>query len=339
MALPELAEVLAAKVLGAAHLDELLDHDAVDAVVLFSSVAGVWGASNQGAYSAANAFLDALAQRRCALGGRTVSIAWGPWNAGMVTQEGAGEQLRRGGLPPMEISSAVSMLDQIITRNEPCPVVVDVDWQRFVPSYTTQRPRPFLRDLPDVRRMVGVEPDTVGAKDASLVRRLAELPEDDRNRAVLDLVLLQVAGVLGYASPNEVDEQRAFKEIGFDSLTAVQLRNRLAKATGLRLPVTLVFDYPTPAGLAAHLRAEVADEVPTVYDAAFAQFDRLESMLSAVPQDDAALGQLAARVQELLTRLTGTTGTEKAAETQTIETATDDELFDFINKQLGRRTE
>jgi polyketide synthase 12 len=331
-----LNEVLAAKVLGARHLDELVDHDTTS-VVLFSSISGVWGVGGQGAYSAANAYLDALAQRRHALGGRTVSVAWGPWDAGMVAVEGAAEQLRRGGLPPLPVRTALSALDGILAGTDSCPVFVDVDWARFFPSYSALRPSPFLQDLPDVRRLAGAGgPEPAGVPGAALVRRLAALPEEERDRAVLDLVAVQVAAVLGYASVDDVDETRAFKDIGFDSLTAVQLRNRLAAATELRLPVTLVFDYPTPVLLAGYLRARVAADVPTASDAALAELDRLESAVAAVSDGDDAHGELVNRLRGLLSRLTSGDGESGPDATTTLDGASDDELFDFINKQLGR---
>jgi polyketide synthase 12 len=134
-----------------------------------------------------------------------------------------------------------------------------------------------------------------------------------------------------------VDETRAFKDIGFDSLTAVQLRNRLSAATELRLPVTLVFDYPTPVLLAEFLRGEVADDVPSASDVALAELDRLESAITSVPDGHEAHGELVDRLRELLARLTsGESGSESQDATATLDAASDDELFDFINKQFGR---
>ncbi|HEY4006509.1 MAG TPA: SDR family NAD(P)-dependent oxidoreductase [Pseudonocardia sp.] len=332
-----LSEVLAAKVLGARYLDELLDHGSVS-LLLYSSVAGVWGVGGQGAYSAANAYLDALAQRRNALGGHTVSIAWGPWDAGMVAVQGAEERLRRGGLAPLAPSTALDALDGVVADTQSCSVVVEVDWPRFYPGYTAGRPSPFLRDLPDVRRLgATAESESTGGRGVALVRKLTSVPEEERDQLVLDLVRVQVAAVLGYESARDVDETRAFKDIGFDSLTAVQLRNRLRAATELRLPVTLVFDYPTPVLLAEFLRGEVAADVPSAADVALAELDRLESAITSVPDGHEVHGELVDRLRELLTRLTsGESGSEPQDATATLDDASDDELFDFINKQFGR---
>ena len=152
---------------------------------------------------------------------------------------------------------------------------------------------------------------------------------------VRDLVRAHVASVLGYPDANDVDDQRAFKELGFDSMTAVQLRNRLTKATGMRLPVTLVFDYPAPALIADYLLAEVAEQVPSPADAVVAELDRLETALSAVPPDDKTRDKLVGRVQDLLSRLSAP-AEEAEGDLQTLDAASDDELFDFINKRLGR---
>ncbi|OIJ90608.1 polyketide synthase [Streptomyces sp. MUSC 14] len=335
--LDEFGGILAAKVLGAAHLDELLDHDSVETVLLFGSISATWGVGNQSAYSAANSYLDALARERHDRGGHTVSVAWGPWEAGMLTDEGAADSLRRGGLPLLPVDTGLATLDRLVADDEPCPVVVRVDWARFHPRFTSLRPSPLLADLPDVRQLASTEGSGAGVRGGALIERLTALPEEDREPAVLDLVCAHVAAVLGYDSAEQVDRKRAFKEVGFDSLTAVQLRNRLNAATGLRLPVTLVFDYPTPAVLASFLRAEVAAGVPSAADLALAEFDRLEASLAAMPSDQEVRGLLVGRVQRLLGRLTGAGQTASAhGDVQTLEAASDDELFDFINEQLGR---
>jgi polyketide synthase 12 len=339
----EFGDILAAKVLGAAHLDELLDHDNIQTVLLFGSISATWGVGNQSAYSAANAYLDALARERHDRGGHTISVAWGPWEAGMLTHDKEmADSLRRGGLPLLPVDSGLATLDRIVVEDEPCPVVVRVEWPRFHSRFTSLRPSPLLADLPDVRRLSTAESPASAKRGEALIEKLTSLPEEDREPAVLDLVCAHVAAALGYDSPEQVDRKRAFKDVGFDSLIAVQLRDRLNAATGLRLPATLVFDYPNPTSLASFLRSEVATSVPSPTDAALAEFDRLEASLSAMSFEETEVRDvLVSRARGLLSRLSGTVQAASAEEgdVATLTAASDDELFNFINTQLGRQDE
>ncbi|MGK4578820.1 type I polyketide synthase [Kitasatospora sp. HPMI-4] len=259
----DLAAVIEAKAAGAAHLDALLAGTELDAFVTFSSIAGVWGSGGQAAYAAANAFLDALVESRRDRGLAGTSIAWGPWaEAGMAAGEAAEEHLRRFGLPVMAPGSALTGLQRALESGEATGIVADVDWARFVPSFTAARPRPLIGELPEVRQLSATGPDAAGStgengEAAGVKARLAGLSEADRDRALLELVRGEVAGVLGYPGAQSVEPARAFRALGFDSLTAVELRNRLNAACGLRLPASAVFDYPTPGALAEHLRDEL----------------------------------------------------------------------------------
>ncbi|MFD0417100.1 type I polyketide synthase [Streptomyces sp. NPDC127108] len=264
MTAADIADVLEAKVAGAAHLDALLDTGALDAFVLFSSNAGVWGSGSQGAYAAANAHLDALAEARRARGLTATSVAWGLWGGGSgMAGEDAEEALRRLGVTAMAPERAVAALAEAVAYDETFVAVADVDWERFAPAFTSVRPNPFIGDLPEARRaLTGPETATTPAAGtpatgSEWAQRLAALPAAEQERSVLDLVRAQAAAVLGYAGAEAVEPGRAFRELGFDSLTAVEVRNRLAAATGLKLPTTLVFDYPNAHILAAHLRREV----------------------------------------------------------------------------------
>ncbi|WP_431607862.1 type I polyketide synthase [Streptomyces griseocarneus] len=264
----ELAAVVSAKVAGAVHLDELLGDRPLDAFVLFSSVSGVWGSGSQAAYSAANAFLDSLAQRRRARGLAATAVAWGPWaEGGMAADGGAEEHLRRRGLPSLPPELAVGALQNAMDRGDTAVVVADVDWSRFAPSFTIGRPSPLLGDLPEVRTALasgaGRDDEAPGDGVLELTRRLAGLARDDRREALLELVRAEAAAVLGYtgaAGAAAVEPDRAFRELGFDSLTAVELRNRLGTVTGLKLPMTMVFDYPTPLALTEQLLADLLVE-------------------------------------------------------------------------------
>ncbi|MGX7825880.1 SDR family NAD(P)-dependent oxidoreductase [Actinokineospora sp. 24-640] len=242
-----LAAVLAAKVGGALNLDALCGD--VEAFVLFSSAAATWGGSGQGAYAAANAALDAIAVGRAARGLPATSIAWGAWAGAGMGDGGTGEALRRRGVLAMAAEPALAAMKHAVDTGEPCATVACVDWSRFAPTFTLHRPSPLLADLPEAR---AAEPEPAAGGE-TLRTDLAALPDYERRDRVLAVVRTQVAVVLGHAGAGEVEPGRPFRDLGFDSLSAVRLRDRLRAATGLPLPATAVFDHPTPALLAEHL--------------------------------------------------------------------------------------
>ncbi|MFF3020970.1 SDR family NAD(P)-dependent oxidoreductase, partial [Streptomyces sp. NPDC057939] len=344
----EVAAVLAAKVSGAEHLDELLGDTELDAFVLFSSIAGVWGSGGQGAYAAANAHLDALAQRRRDRGLTATAVAWGPWGeGGLVADDEAAGQLRRRGLPVMAPERSVAALQQALDADDTTVTVADVDWDLFVPAFTASRPRPLIADLPEVRRVLDAEEHAGGAggdegTEGAVDGLLAELrgaSADEAERTLLTLVRTHVAAVLGHDGAGTVEAGRAFKELGFDSLTAVELRTRLGAATGLRLPAALVFDHPTPAALAAHIRAELlgGDAEPVL--PALAEIDKLEFVLSSVPEEDAAeRARVTTRLEALLANWNRTERAALAREDEetVIESASAEDLFDIINNEFGK---
>ncbi|MCP3803255.1 type I polyketide synthase [Allokutzneria sp. A3M-2-11 16] len=241
-------EVLRAKVTGARHLDELFGE--LDAFVLFSSIAATWGSAGQGAYAAANAVLDDLAERRRARGLRATSIAWGPWAGGGMADGETGAELRRRGLRPLAPERATAALRRVLSLDETAVVVADVDWARFAPGFTAARPSTFFDALPEARDALR-QPEAHGQ---DLATRLAGAPPAERERIVVELVRESAAAALGHDSVAAIEPGKPFRELGFDSLTAVELRNRVTAATGLALPTTLAFDHPTPAALAEHLR-------------------------------------------------------------------------------------
>nr|WP_241911122.1 type I polyketide synthase [Streptomyces sp. DH-12] len=267
--LTDFDDVMHAKVEGARILDEIFAEDTLDAFVLFSSIAGVWGSGDHGAYAAANAHLDALAQQRRARGLTGTSIAWGvwaavnEWNDEHVHEGVDPERVRRQGLPFLDPQLAVLGMQQSLDDDEEFVAVADVAWDRFVPVFTSVRPSPFLTEVPEVRALAEAERRGADQTDgrtgpaSEFVRRLAALPAEERHRAVLDAVRAHTATALGHDSAEDVGPRRAFREAGLDSLTAVDLRNRLNKATGLRLPATVVYDHPTPLALAASVEREL----------------------------------------------------------------------------------
>jgi acyl transferase domain-containing protein/acyl carrier protein len=326
--LPEFAEIVAAKTTGARHLDALFGEgtEPLDAFVLFSSIAGVWGSGGQGAYGAGNAFLDALAEQRRARGLTATSVAWGPWAEGGMAAEGdAEEQLRRRGLPPMAPDLNMAAFQRVLSRREIAVTVADIDWERFAPAFTAARPRLLIDDLPQVRTILrgGGEgesadrgPDADGA--SALRERLAGLAAAEREDAVLEVVRTHVATALGHASADEVEAGRAFNELGFDSLTAVELRTRLGAATGLRLPTSLVFDYPNPAALAAHLLGELAPADTSGHGHAPAEVDldpqdaELRRTLATIPMSRIREAGLLDTLLQLADPQAATPGTSRA---------------------------
>ncbi|WP_344314613.1 SDR family NAD(P)-dependent oxidoreductase, partial [Streptomyces rhizosphaericus] len=259
MSLSDAAAVVSGKAAGAACLDALLGERELDAFVVFSSIAGVWGSGGQAAYGAANAYLDALVEDRRARGLAGTAVAWGPWaEGGMAAAEGVERELARRGLLALDPALALAALRGAIAGDDGVVTVADMDWERFAPSFTLGRPSPLIGDLPEVAKALEAVSASGGAHTAAGLReRLTGLTEAETDRVLLDLVRGHVAAVLGFAGGEVVEPARAFKELGFDSLTAVEFRNRLNAETGLVLPATLVFDYPSAAVLAGHLRAEV----------------------------------------------------------------------------------
>ncbi|WP_030892930.1 type I polyketide synthase [Streptomyces varsoviensis] len=276
------AGVLRPKLDAARHLDVLTRDRDLTAFVLFSSLAGTLGGTGQGSYAAANAYLDALAQQRRDRGLPGTSVAWGLWAGDSLAAGAVGDRLVRNGLPAMDPELATAALQQALDHDDTHLLVADFAWDRFVRAFTALRPSPAISELPPVQRVLA-ETGSAGGESRgadSPARRLVALPAADRDRALLDLVRTEVADVLGHPGPEAVDPDRAFKDIGFDSLTAVDLRNRLAEATGLRLSVTLAFDYPTATVLAGHLRTELL--------AAFGGPETAAAEDHAAPRDKAA---------------------------------------------------
>ncbi|MFD5698885.1 type I polyketide synthase, partial [Streptomyces lasiicapitis] len=345
MSVERVAGVLRPKVDGARHLHELTKGLDLSAFVLFSSLAGAIGGAGQGSYAAANAYLDALAQQRRAQGLAATSVAWGPWAEGGMAVDGALEdRLRRGGMAAMTPELAVMALQQALDLQETHLAVADLDWDRFVPSYTAVRASRLLDEMPEARRIL--EAATAGGASAQfesggseLRERLAGLPEVEQERALLDLVTTQVAVVLGFPSVESVESQRAFRELGFDSLTAVELRNRLDAATGLRLPATIVFDHPTPVALARRLRTDVVEDGISAATPILGELDRIEAAMATISADDVDRPRITTRLQTLLLKWgeaeQDAPNSGKKAVSDKIQSATSDEIFDFIDKELG----
>ncbi|MFG3399434.1 type I polyketide synthase, partial [Streptomyces parvus] len=255
--------VLRPKVDAAVHLHELTEHLDLSMFVLFSSVAGTFGSLGQGNYAAANAFLDALAQHRAGLGLAATSLAWGPWGIadGMVGRlhDGDTSRMSRSGVVPLTSDEGLELFDAGLSLDRPALLPVHLDLAVLRAQAGVGALAGVFRGLvrTSSRRRAGALAGSV-----KLLQRLAGLSHAERRKALLDLVRGQAAAVLGHSGVEGVGVTRPFKDLGFDSLTAVELRNRLDRATGLRLPATLIFDYPTPEALADYVLGEALGTQP-----------------------------------------------------------------------------
>ncbi|ADG80059.1 Acyl transferase OS=Tsukamurella paurometabola (strain ATCC 8368 / DSM / CCUG 35730 / CIP 100753/ JCM 10117 / KCTC 9821 / NBRC 16120 / NCIMB 702349 / NCTC 13040) OX=521096 GN=Tpau_3478 PE=4 SV=1 [Tsukamurella paurometabola] len=261
----EFAATAHAKIDGARALDAVFPD--VEDFVLFSSISAVWGSGSHGAYASANAYLDALARGRRAAGRDAVSIVWGIWDpadGGGMAANLVREQLAARGIPFMDPSRSLRELGAVLGGDpQPVEVIAAVDWERFLPVFTSARSSGLFDELPR-----GGVPDAgesrSGGELPDLARRVLDLPDRERDAVVSDVVRDTIAAVLRL-DPGEVDTERAFRDVGIDSLTAIDTRNRLRAATGIPLPVTMVFDHPTVTALARYITGRLLEgsEEPT----------------------------------------------------------------------------
>ena len=324
-----LDRVLTPKLDGALLLHELTERVDLEAFVLFSSMAGVFGGPGQANYAAGNAFLDALAGYRRSRGLVATSMAWPLWaDVGAGRYLGELDMRRMAGsasLGTLSTAQGLELFDRALANDDAVVIPVHLD-RRVLRAEARSGALPTL-----LGGLVPMPLRRAGDGGASLARRLAAMPAAERERAVRELVRGHVATVLGHASRSAVPEQRAFKELGFDSLAAVELRNRLNAATGMRLPATLVFDYPTTAALAGYLSSEMAAKEMPAAVLGKAELDRLEEILSSPDLDDSARRQVTARLHVLLSSVT----VDGSIADDDLEMATATEVFEIIDKELG----
>ncbi|GAA3117224.1 hypothetical protein GCM10020254_75060 [Streptomyces goshikiensis] len=256
-----LADVIRPKSHAANVLHELTRDLDLSAFVLFSSVAAAFGAAGQANYAAANASLDALAEQRRADGLPATVISWGAWAEGAWPPTNSSPSACASpDSPPSPPELALSALHTALSLDETSSLVADIDWDRLAPGLSAVRPCPLIADLPEAAHALAAAaaaPDTATEGADAFARQLAQAPAAERDALAVEFVRTQVAVVLGYPGPGSVDAAIAFRDLGFDSLTAVEIRNLLASRTGLRLPATLIFDYPNSLSLAAFLQEEL----------------------------------------------------------------------------------
>ncbi|MER5796607.1 SDR family NAD(P)-dependent oxidoreductase [Streptomyces sp. NPDC001980] len=255
-----LAAVLAPKADGAWYLHEATKDLGLAAFVLYSSAAGVLGRPGQSNYAAANGFLDALARYRVARGLPAQSLAWGPWaSAGAAGMAGrvAPDRLREGGVLPVGEREGIALLDAALRRPEPVLVPVPLDLRAAAGPGAP----PVLADLLPRRPAAvdGAPPDGAARTPGAWRERLAAVAPPERPALLAELIRAEIAAVLGFTDPSDLPVERAFTELGFDSLSAVQVRNRLSAFTRVRLAPTVVLEYPTLPELAAHVHGVLLD--------------------------------------------------------------------------------
>ncbi|WP_405854124.1 SDR family NAD(P)-dependent oxidoreductase [Streptomyces sp. NBC_01515] len=354
-----LAQVFEPKATAVRHLDELTRELApqLRAFVLMSSASSVFLGAGTGAYAAANAYVDAVAHRRRAEGLPALSLAWSPWEQIAGPEHTAPDDSpatgqdrtgRRGGVEPLTAAEGMELFDaalRVSADDASFDTGVGNSTALLVPARLDLRAvradavlgggvPPLLRGLVRPGRQ---QARTGGGDGGGLVARLAGLSATEQQALLLALVRGQVAIVLGHTGPEQVGPETAFKDTGFDSLTSVELRNRLRGATGLSLPATVVFDYPAPLSLARYLHGRLD---PTAQSTAgthplLAELSRLEATLAETPADDSARAQVATRLQGLLTSWSTANGTPPAEEEVDFDAASDDELFDLIDTEFG----
>ena len=294
------------------HLHELTAAIDLDAFVLFSAAAATFGNAGQGSYAAANAFLDGLAARRRAEGLPAVSLAWGLWADASAMTGHLGQddlaRMSRGGVRALSAEHGLALLDAALARDEALlvPARLDVAGMRAQASRGESLPA-LWRGLVPPRGPAPARAGAAGPATAGGLRaELAGLDEEQRTRVLGDVVRGCVAAVLGHGSAGAIDAGRAFKDLGFDSLTALELRNRLNAVTGLRLPATLIFDCPTPGAVAVFLGSELAGGAGAGAAAArlpvVADLDRLESVLSGLGPGCAVREDITRRLQTILSK-------------------------------------
>jgi polyketide synthase 12 len=246
----------------AVHLYELTKDADLAALVLFSGAAGTFGGAGQANYAAANAFLDEFARWARNRGTPAVALAWGPWAAdrgmtGHLTETDLA-RMEQAGLRPLTEETGLALFDTALGADEAAllPMHLDTSPQTFAAGHVP----PLLRHLAGGTPRPAAKAASAPEPAAALADRLRALPAADRADELLDLVCAQAALVLGHGTAEEIEPEQAFNDLGFDSLTAIELRNRLGTMAGTRLPATLVFDYPTPAALAEHLLSAIVPD-------------------------------------------------------------------------------
>ncbi|WP_019695538.1 type I polyketide synthase, partial [Mycobacterium avium] len=334
--------VLRAKVDGAWNLHELTKDLDLSAFVVFSSMAGIVGTPGQANYAAANSFLDGLVAHRRADGLAGLSLAWGLWEQASAMTAHLGDRdkarMSRIGLAPLSTEQALAAFDAAMLVETPVLVAARLD--RAALSENIAALPPLLRELAAGPTRRVIDDADVTASMSGLAARLHGLSPEARRRELVDLVCGNAAMVLGVPNPADINAGRAFQDLGFDSLTAVELRNRLKNATGLTLSPTLIFDYPTPVVLAEHLDSRLAgsggDDQPDLMGRFNDITRELQALLGAAHWNSDDKAVLRTRIHGLLGALPAGDGPDSAPLDEDLEAATESQLFAILDEELGR---
>jgi acyl carrier protein len=322
-----LATAMGPKADAAWHLHELTREVDGCELVLVSSIAGSFENPGQANYAAANAFLDALAQQRDAAGLAARAIAFGPWRGeggdGRLN-EADRTRLSRAGFVELIPGRGLELLDRCRRLAAPFAVAAPLD-EGVLRSLARAGTLPAL-----LRSLVRVPARRAGR--GSLAQRLAGLSEAEREEATLDLVRGHIAAILGHPDATAIDPEAPFKDLGFDSLAAVDLRNRLGEACGLRLPATLVFDHPSATAVSEFLRSRLGGEAAGA-DGAERKLEEIAAILGSI--DVAERGRAAARLQPLLAAMSAAGRGDGQAREIDLEAASDAEIFELLDSELG----
>ncbi|WP_443076896.1 type I polyketide synthase [Streptomyces sp. NBC_01725] len=338
-----LKRVLRPKTDAVLNLHELTKDLDLSAFVLFSSIAGVLGSMGQANYAAANAHLDAFSEYRRAAGLPTTSIAWGPWSGdGMAADEAVDRNIRDTGVRPLAPDVAIAALQEALDRDETRLVVADIDWQLVAASAADAARRdPLLGEFPEVRA-VWQAADQVAADGALAATALRDKLQGagskaEREQVVLELVQSRLATVLGHGSADLVEGDKAFREVGLDSLGSIKLRNAVNAATGLNVSATLLYDYPTPLALSQYLLTEITEEDTVTEATLLAELERLDGALRSLALADSGRRRVAGRLQVLLSKWgDGPDQTDEDSSHQDLDAVTAEELFDLISDEFGK---
>ncbi|MGV0638387.1 type I polyketide synthase [Mycobacterium kansasii] len=334
--------VLKAKVDGAWNLHQLTQDVDLTAFVMFSSMAGIAGDPGQGSYAAANAFLDGLAAYRRERGLPGLSVAWGLWEQPSTMTRHLGERdfarMKQAGLDRLTTEHALQLLDTALISDR--PVVVAAQLNTAVMTANAEV-LPLWRELVTRPSRRVIDSTGTAASMPDLISRLQSLSPEQRHRELVDVIITNAATVLGHSSAVDIDAHKPFQDLGFDSLTAVELRNRIKAATGMTLSPTLIFDYPTPAALAEHLAQQLDSTVPVLADEQpdrLARFDdvarELDTLVNRTDWTSEEKDQVSERLRAMLAGL-ATPSAAIVSQDADITTASESELFAILDEELG----